>query len=226
MRKPVQEDPPERPIEMSVRGLELQEAALTLISERGYHGTTMKHIAAAVGMQAPSLYNHVGSKQEILRRIMTRGMQRLMDHQTEALTANTNPPARLRAITEAHVLLHIRYRRSAMIAARELGNLEEPVQGAVRAQRDAYEHNSRVVIQEGLEDGSFVVKSAKLASFAIIEMATSVAVWFKEGATLSPNEVAREYGVMALRIVGVGDAAASSESVATEPMSPRLAPDG
>lgn len=102
---------------MSVRGLELQEAALTLISERGYHGTTMKHIAAAVGMQAPSLYYHVGSKQKILRRIMTRGMQRLMDHQTEALTANADPPARLRAITEAHVLLHIRYRRSAMIAA-------------------------------------------------------------------------------------------------------------
>src|ERR1700686_4548590 len=107
MRKPAQEDHTERPPETSVRWLELQEASLTLISERGYHGTTMKQIAAAVGMQAPSLYNHVGSKQEILQRIMTRGMQRLMDHQIEALTANTNPPARLRAITEAHVLLHI-----------------------------------------------------------------------------------------------------------------------
>jgi AcrR family transcriptional regulator len=187
------------------RWLDVQEAALSLFSERGYHGTTMKHVAGVLGVQAPSLYNHVVSKQEILQRIMTTGMRRLMSYQDEALQSSSEPAEQLRAMTEAHVLMHIRHRRSAMVGDREISNLEEPTQREVRAQRDAYERRFRAVIQEGLEQGTFTVDSVKLASFAIIEMATSVTVWFSEDGPLSPDEVAREYGEMALRIVGAGN---------------------
>src|ERR1700742_493343 len=89
------------------RWLDVQEAALTLFSERGYHGTTMKHVAAVLGVQAPSLYNNVVSKQEILQRIMTTGMRRLSANQEEALASSAVPVEQLRAMTEAHVLIHI-----------------------------------------------------------------------------------------------------------------------
>jgi AcrR family transcriptional regulator len=190
----------------SGRWLDVQEAALTMFSERGYHGTTMKHVAALLGVQAPSLYNHVVSKQEILQRIMTTGMRRLTAYQEEALASSTDPPAQLLAMTEAHVLMHIRHRRSAMVGDREINNLEEPTQREVRAQRDAYERRYRGVIQRGVDEGSFTVDSVKLASFAIIEMSTSVTVWFNPDGPLSPEEVAHEYGEMALRIVGAGTA--------------------
>ncbi|MGD1056395.1 MAG: TetR/AcrR family transcriptional regulator [Solirubrobacteraceae bacterium] len=182
---------------------DVQEAALTLFSERGYHGTTMKHVAAQLGVQAPSLYNHVVSKQEILQRIMTTGMRRLTAHQEVALASSTEPAEQLRAMIEAHVQMHIRHSRSAMVGDREIGNLEEPTQREVRDERDAYERRFRAVIQRGVDAGTFTVGSVKLASFAIIEMATSVAVWFKEDGPLSPDDVAREYGEMALKIVGV-----------------------
>jgi AcrR family transcriptional regulator len=184
------------------RWLDVQEAALTLFSERGYHGTTMKHVAAVRGVQAPSRYNHVVSKQEILQRIMTTGMRRLSANQEEALASSSVPAEQLRAMTEAHVLIHIHHRRSAMVGDREIGNLEEPTQREVRDERDAYERRFRAVIQRGVDDGSFVVGSVKLTSFAVIEMATSVAVWFKDDGPLTPDEVAREYGEMAIKIVG------------------------
>lgn len=200
------EDPSIDPADPDASGrwLDVQEAALTMFSERGYHGTTMKHVAALLGVQAPSLYNHVVSKQEILQRIMTNGMRRLAGYQEEALASSTEPPEQLRAMTEAHVLMHIRHRRSAMVGDREINNLEEPTQREVRAQRDAYERRYRGVIQRGADEGSFTVESVKLASFAIIEMSTSVTVWFNPEGPLSPEEVAREYGEMALRIVGAG----------------------
>lgn len=190
----------------SGRWLDVQEAALTMFSERGYHGTTMKHVAGLLGVQAPSLYNHVVSKQEILQRIMTTGMRRLTSYQEEALATSSEAPEQLRAMTEAHVLMHIRHRRSAMVGDREIANLEEPTQREVRAQRDAYERRFRGIIQRGADEGSFTVDSVKLASFAIIEMATSVTVWFNDRGPLTPDEVAREYGEMALRIVGSGAA--------------------
>jgi AcrR family transcriptional regulator len=208
---------PAEAVETTGRWLEVQEAALTLISQRGYHGTTMKHVASALGVQAPSLYNHVVSKQEILQRIMVGGMKRLMSYQADALAGSEGPREQLRAMTEAHVLLHIRHRRSAMVGDRELGNLEEPTQSAVRAQRDAYERRFRAVIQQGVEAGVFSVTSAKLASFAIIEMATSVAVWFSEDGPLSPDEVASEYGEMALRIVGASPVATPGSQAPARP---------
>lgn len=184
---------------------DVQEAALSLLSERGYHGTTMKQVAALLGVQAPSLYNHVGSKQEMLARIMTAGMERLTKAQEAALARSDGVAEQLRAMTEAHVLLHIRHRRSAMIGDRELRHLEEPTQSQVRAQRGAYELRFRSVIEHGIGTGVFHVRSSKLASFAIIEMATSVAVWFKDNGPMSPDEVADQYGEMALRIAGYRD---------------------
>jgi AcrR family transcriptional regulator len=181
---------------------DVQEAALTLFSEIGYHGTTMKHVAAALGVQAPSLYNHVGSKQEILQRIMVTGMDRVLSRQEAALEASDDPAVQLSGMTEAHVLVHIRHRRSAMIGDRELKNLEEPTMSDVRAKRVLYEHRYRETIQRGIEQGVFRAHSTKLASFAIIEMASSVSVWFREDGPLTDVDVAREYGEMALRIVG------------------------
>jgi AcrR family transcriptional regulator len=194
---PIDDEPDE-----SGRWQDVREAALTLFSERGYHGTTMKHVAAQLGVQAPSLYNHVVSKQEILQRIMTIGMRRLTAHQIEALASSPVPAEQLRAMTEAHVRIHIRHRRSAMVGDREISNLEEPTQREVRAERDAYERRFRAVIQQGVDEGTFTVGSVKLTSFAIIEMATSVAVWFKEDGPLSEDDVAREYAEMAIKIVG------------------------
>ncbi len=185
---------------------DVAEAALTLFSERGYHGTTMKHVAAELGVQAPSLYNHVGSKQEILARIMKTGMERMIARQDEALASTDDPVEQLRLMTEAHVLVHTSHRRSALIGDRELRNLEEPARTEQRGRRELYERRFRDTIERGSLNGSFRVNSPKLASFAIIEMATSVAVWFRDDGPLTEADVAKEYGEMALRIVGVAAA--------------------
>lgn len=46
------------------------ETALTLFSERGYDAVSVGEIAAAVGIKAPSLYNHFPSKQSIFDAIV------------------------------------------------------------------------------------------------------------------------------------------------------------
>ena len=52
----------------------ITEEALTLFSQKGYKGTSVKNIADAVGIKDASLYKHFRSKQEILDSIveMTR----------------------------------------------------------------------------------------------------------------------------------------------------------
>jgi TetR/AcrR family transcriptional regulator, biofilm operon repressor len=44
--------------------------ALTLFSDRGYEGVTMRDIAGAVGIKAASLYNHFKNKEDIFNSII------------------------------------------------------------------------------------------------------------------------------------------------------------
>ena len=47
-------------------------AALELFSVRGYEDTSVADIAKTVGIKAPSLYKHYGSKQEIFTAILRK----------------------------------------------------------------------------------------------------------------------------------------------------------
>lgn len=181
---------------------DVREAALTLFSSRGYHGTTMKDVANVLGVRAPSLYNHVESKQEILQRIMVSGIQRLLAFQDAAIASTDDTAEQLRRMTGAHVLVHTRHRRSVIVGDRELSNLEGDALRIVRSERERYEQRYRALIQRGVDDGLFRVDQPKLATFAIIKMASSVSLWFNEDGALSDHEVADEYGALALRIVG------------------------
>lgn len=181
---------------------DVREAALTLFSSRGYHGTTMKDVANVLGVRAPSLYNHVGSKQEILQRIMVSGIQRLLAFQDAAIASTDDAAEQLRRMTGAHVLVHTRHRRSVIVGDRELSNLAGDTLRIVRSERERYEQRYRALIQRGVDDGLFRVDQPKLATFAIIKMASSVSLWFNEEGPLSDHEVADEYGALALRIVG------------------------
>ena len=48
---------------------QILEAAAILFRDKGYSATSMRDLASVVDLKASSLYNHIKSKQEILREI-------------------------------------------------------------------------------------------------------------------------------------------------------------
>jgi AcrR family transcriptional regulator len=186
----------------TARSSDVRDAALTLFAQWGYHGTSMKDLADAVGMRPASLYNHLRSKHELLRAVMLGTSRSVLD-EFEAATADVDDLAeRLWRATRVYVLRHARYRREALIVNRELSSLEEPVRSEVRALRRAHERALRAIIEEGREAGRFNVDSPVLASFAILEMGVSVARWFRPDGALTAEAVAEGYADFAVRIAG------------------------
>src|SRR5258708_3909374 len=47
----------------------ISKKASKLFKEKGFSATSMREIAEAIGVEAPSLYNHIISKKEILQEI-------------------------------------------------------------------------------------------------------------------------------------------------------------
>ena len=59
----------------------IADEALTLFSTRGYKGTSVKNIAAAVGIKDSSLYKHFKSKKDIFDTIVTEMQNRMVQQQ-------------------------------------------------------------------------------------------------------------------------------------------------
>lgn len=181
---------------------DLREAALTLFVERGYRGTTMKDLAKELGIRAPSLYNHLRTKQDILRDIMFGTMEQAFTIHRAAIDGVDDVTGQLRRAAEAHARLMIHHRREVLITHREIPNLSEPDQAVIRDKQRGYVRGFRIIIERGHSLGEFDIESPRVASFAILEMLNGLEKWYRETGQHSEDDVVRQYGDFALRIVG------------------------
>lgn len=183
------------------RSIDVRGAALTLFAERGYHGTSMKDIAAALKLRAPSLYNHVSAKQELLADVMVETMETLTKTVRSAIATSDDTTEQLRRATEAHVRYHARHRREVRIGNNEIAALEEPTRAKVRKLRHDYSRMFVALVQRGVEEGVFETRSPLLSAYAILQMGIGVSMWFNPQGELSEDDVVFQYGDIALGVV-------------------------
>ncbi len=165
----------------------------------------MRDIARELGIQAPSLYNHLRSKQEILRDIMFGTMERAFTAHRAAVDGVDDAAEQLRLATEAHARLTIRHRREVLITHREISSLDEPDRVVIIGKQREYVRGFRDIIERGRSPGRFAVESPRVASFAVLEMLNGLEKWYCETGQHSEDDVVRQYGEFALRIVGGRD---------------------
>lgn len=179
----------------------VQQAALSLFAERGYRATTMADIGAALGIRGPSLYRHVHSKQDLLADVMVDSMSSLIADQDAARRSTDDLLQKVRRMVEAHVRFHAANRERAFVGNREIDNLVPANRERVLRLRRRYETRLRSVIAEGIDAGVFRGRSARLTSYAILDMGIGVATWFRPDGPYSADEVAYTYADHAIAML-------------------------
>lgn len=167
----------------------IRDQALSLFAARGYSAVSMRELAEAVGMRQGGLYNHFGSKQEILVDLMTRHMELLAEARDRAMAGVAGPVERLKAFARFHVAHHIDHPAQVFIAFMELRSLEPEAHARIVALRDGYEAGLRAILDEGVAAGLFRVADTAVHTRMLLSMLTGVTVWFHEGGRLGRDEV-------------------------------------
>ena len=136
------------------RRRELSRQAARLFAEKGYHGTSIGDLAAAMGVQKGSLYAHIGGKEDLLYETMREG--------ADAFHAALDEiPETLPATEKIHLALrgHLRVVKEQLEVATvfvqewrylESGRLEEIV-----AERRRYEERIRALFRDGRDLSEF-----------------------------------------------------------------------
>jgi AcrR family transcriptional regulator len=70
-------------------------AAATLFAERGYHGTTVGDVCAALGVGKGVFYWYFDSKEALFKELLTRSLLELRRAQQEAIRGAADPVSRI-----------------------------------------------------------------------------------------------------------------------------------
>lgn len=178
---------------MSATKETIKKAAINLFYKKSYFATAMSNIALDSDIRKASIYHHYASKEDILFDILMTTMKELTAYIKTCLKGVENIENKMRAAVRGHVKFHCDRQKEVLISDSELRGLTANNYKSFIALRDAYEKMFQGMIVQGMEQGYFASGDAKVISYAILTMCTSVANWFNPEGRLSGDQISTIY---------------------------------
>lgn len=195
----------DRPIRDGARtSAEIRKVAAEMFYEQGFEATSLRAVADRVGIKVGSLYNHMGSKDELLVDIMSSVLESLGPMvEAAAEGAGSDPLARFRAAVGAHIRFHAQHAQETFIGNSELRSLEPEQRERILKERRSYDHLLRTYIEEAAEAHDVEILDLRLQSYAILALGMHVASWFRDSRGTSLDHVVEIYTTISCRQIGL-----------------------
>ncbi len=177
----------------------VKETAQKLFRERGYAAVGLREIAKVVGIQAPSLYNHYKSKDDILREICFDLAKQFFDAFSKAETGEEKAARKLKAAVKAHINVIAGNIDSAEIFFHEWIFLEQPHLNKFKKQRHEYEMLFRDIIERGIRKKEFKKINSKLAAFTIFSALNATYDFMRSRENVSQEQMAEDVAGLLLK---------------------------
>lgn len=185
------------PVEMT----ELLRHAAEAFYDQGFHGTSVRDIAARVGVTVPALYYHHENKEAILLAVLRAQMSDLLPRGEAAVAdGHGDPVVELANLVES-LVLHLTVRARFVALDSETRYLSPAARAEYVELRRAIELLARRVITRGVEQGVFHTDDVAMTSRAMLGMLQAIPRWYLDSGALNPQQVAQRYVEMSLALV-------------------------
>lgn len=169
-----------------------------LFRERGYAAIGMRELAKEVGIEAPSIYNHYKSKDDLLREICF-GIADQFFKAVNDVKEEDKPSKKLRSYIKAHVGVIADNIEASSVFFHEWMFLEEPHLAEFKKLRHNYEQKFRDLIDKGVKKGDFKKMNTKLAVFTIFSALNATYDLYRTNERLSSEEIGDEIADLLLK---------------------------
>jgi AcrR family transcriptional regulator len=189
----------QQPVSMLPREDQVRAAALRLFRDKGYHATSMRDIAAEVGINTGSLYSYIRSKEDLLIPVFERAMGVLLaEIEQIAADASLGPTERLRRAIHAHVTAVADNLDTLTVYLSEWRQLGAESLSTVRQQRERYAELFWAILEDGMERGEFRPMDTRIALLGMVGMCNYLFRWYRPDGRLTPDQIADELCAMVL----------------------------
>ena len=127
------------------------EQAAFLIKTKGYPAASMRELAIALGVEAPSLYNYIGSKSELLQTICFKVASEFSVNLDRVENSLEGTIANVESIIRFHIQRMLSRFNEVYVANHEWKHLKEPYFSEFLHFRRDYEKRLAILIEAGIE---------------------------------------------------------------------------
>lgn len=151
--------------------------AASLFRQKGFKASSMRELAEKVGVEAPSLYNHIGSKSELLQHIcfnvaneFTLQLQQLEDTQQTVVK-------KLDQLIRFHIKMMLLSYDELYVSNHEWKHLEDPYLSNFLSQRKLYESSMVQLVKEGVRQKELKNIHPYVAVLTILSAVRGLEFW-------------------------------------------------
>lgn len=178
----------------------LKEAA-KLFRQKGFGGTSMRDLAAQLGMEAASMYYHIGSKDEILEKICFEVANNYLVHLEEIEAQKTIHIDKLKELIRFHVRMMIVNGPEVSVTNHDWKYLTKEKLATFKELRKLYEKRLETLISAGIEAGELAEVNPQVALFTILSSLRWVEYWWKPQRGIGAKEL--ENNIITLLLKGI-----------------------
>jgi TetR/AcrR family transcriptional regulator, cholesterol catabolism regulator len=155
----------------------ITQKAAALFKSKGFSSASMRELAEAVGVEAPSLYNHIGSKSELLQDICFKVANAFTLYLDTVENTPANHATRLEQIIRFHIRMMLDLFDEVYVANHEWKHLKEPYLSNFLIQRRGYEKRLISLLENGIAAKEFKPTNPYVAVLTILSAVRGLEFW-------------------------------------------------
>lgn len=151
--------------------------AAALFRSKGYKATSMRELADKIGVEAPSLYNHIGSKAELLQDICFKVAEDFTRHLAAVEESSAPIVKKIEQLIRFHIKMMVQFFDEVYVANHEWKHLEDTYLGTFLNQRKSYETRMIDLIKSGISNKEIKEIHPHVAVLTILSAVRGLEFW-------------------------------------------------
>lgn len=157
---------------------EIIRQATIMFKDRGYSGASVRDLAQLSGIEAPSLYSHFKSKEDILQRICDEMAKKFMKGLAKS-EKKESATEKLKTALKLHIRTITKNTDASAVMWNEWKHLKGQGMTEFKQKIRNYEKRFQYILQEGMDNGEFVYYDPVILSKLIFSSLNGLSFWYQ-----------------------------------------------